>query len=191
MDLRFIFQLSTTRFLTSRQRNKGTVKIFGDGKQWSCSPSSPLTTVSDDEQLLYGNKRFPRLIQRAHQLLEELVQVNERIYDAITNPNPDADADANAAPNSPKSDYEDRSLSAFVEEKMTLEQAPQEDIDTVKYIMDAMFAKTAGTSIDRYGVHEASREEEDWDYTECNFRTRGCFADVIAYHLDKIDSINR
>ena len=57
-------------------------------------------------------------------------------------------------------------LFEFVEDKMKRES--REDINTVKDMMDAMFAKSAGTLIDMYSVNEVSREEKNWEYTECN-----------------------
>lgn len=168
------------RSLTHQQREAGTVTIFGDGKQWTLSGAGhDLHNESDMGQ------RYPRLIRRSQSLWNELLAVNDILCGTGAQRGLLPHSDKRGCPSGIP---QDMALSAFIEQKMVLE--PKEDIDTVKNIMDSIFAKTAGTSIDMYGVNEASREEHDWDYTECNFRTKGCFADLVAFHIDRIHEIN-
>jgi len=79
-------------------------------------------------------------------------------------------------------------LSTFVESNMTLlESSSPEDIHTVQDILDAVFAKTAGSSMDRYGVQDAKGEKSRiGTIRTVIFERRG----VLTYHLDKIQASN-
>lgn len=83
----------------------------------------------------------------------------------------------------------DMSLSKFVE--LQMKGRSLEETATVTSIIDAIYAKTAGTSATYFGMNEGSREELNWDYEDCNFRTKNCFAEVIDYFRGEIDRINK
>jgi monoamine oxidase len=51
-------------------------------------------------------------------------------------------------------------------------------------VLDAVFARTAGTGISRYGVAEAAREEYQWKYGDENYRLKGSYAELV----DKLTS---
>lgn len=113
------------------------------------------------------------LIAEAEDIWTELCNVGERVIDNCKNsPLPD-----------------DMRLSEFI--KIKMKGRSPEDIATVKSIVDAIYAKTAGTSITCFGVNEGSREELNWDYSDCNFRTKHCFAELVEYLRCEIDSINK
>lgn len=82
----------------------------------------------------------------------------------------------------------DMSILDFIHKEMEFDD--KSDLEIVVGIVDAMFARTAGSNITSFGLLEAGREENDWDYSECNFRSAGCFGDLIKCHLDKISKIN-
>mmetsp|Transcript_14897 Transcript_14897/g.28005 ORF Transcript_14897/g.28005 Transcript_14897/m.28005 type:complete len:862 (-) Transcript_14897:2613-5198(-) len=84
---------------------------------------------------------------------------------------------------------DDMCLSKFVD--LQMKGRSPEDIATVTLIIDAMYAKTAGTSTMFYGLNEGHREESNWDYEECNFRTKRCFGEIIEYFRSEIDRINK
>jgi hypothetical protein len=85
----------------------------------------------------------------------------------------------------------DMSLDAFVDEQLNEKEFSEEDATTIKHVIESMFSNTAATSNKFMGVHEASREEWNWEYTESNFRSEQCFAEFISYYLDQIDKINQ
>ena len=149
-----------TNSLTQVQRKFSLVKIFGSGKCWDLQ--NPSTGTEDR----YGN-----LIVRAEQVWDEIYAIGDTIMPGQESPIP-----------------QDVSLSTFIEQKMKGE--PIEDIESVKSIIDAVYCKTAGSSVDHFGVNEACREETSWDYTESNFRTGECFAEFILHYLKEIDRIN-
>jgi hypothetical protein len=160
-------QRSLTKPLSTTKRNKGHVQVFGDGKCWNLRDTT--TTSSSDS-------RFLPLVRKAQQLWGELVEISENFSGQ-------EESHLTIIP-------EDKSLAAFVDERMASE-SDADNVATVKSILEAMFANTAGSSNDSYGVNEASREDSTWDYAESNYRTEGCFAELITHHLDEIDQINR
>jgi Monoamine oxidase len=84
---------------------------------------------------------------------------------------------------------DDMCLLQFVE--LQMKGRSYEDKATVTSLIDAIFAKTAGTSTMCFGMNEGSREELNWDYEDCNFRTNSCFAELIEYFRVEIDRINK
>ena len=83
----------------------------------------------------------------------------------------------------------DMSVSSFVEQQMG-RSSSNEEIEKVKHIIDALYARTAASSGECYGSNKACREELNWDYTETNFRTEGCFSELIVHYMKEIDRIN-
>lgn len=166
--------------LTTKQRNNtNTVKIFRGGKCWDLRGNDNHINhnmMTSSLQAAIQQQHYGRLISKALSIWGELCDLGENFL-------------MTEGQDIPK----DKPLSEFIEEIMTGddEQFSLKDIDTVKSIIDALYAKTAGTSISKYGVNEASREENNWDYTESNFRTNKCFAELIKYYMDEINDVNR
>jgi hypothetical protein len=172
-DHAFTQRSLTKPLLTTTKRNKGHIKMFGDGKCWDLRDTTTTTTTTTASS---SDSRFPSLVRKSQQLWGELIEISESYY-------------KQEEASHPTIIPEDASLAAFVEEKMASES--DADIATVISILEAQFANTSGSSSDSYGVNEASREDFMWDYAESNYRTEGCFAEFINYHLDEIDQINR
>ena len=158
-----------TTLLLDEQRKSPLVKVFGDGKCWDLKYQRPSSDYGDGE-------RYGMLIQKANEIWDD-------IYSLGISMNND-DENNHEIPPIPL----DMSLSKFVEQKMKC--SSKDDVETVKSIIDAIYAKTAGSSVNKYGVNEGCREELNWDYTESNFRTKECFAEIIHHYLQQIESIN-
>ena len=138
------------------------VKVFGDGQLWS---------LRQGEEEIEEGERFPRLMKKAAHIWQtlggECGLVRSNCHQFI-----------------PK----DASVSNYVEEKMKFDSA--EDIKSIKAIIDALYAKVAGTTIEYLGCNEASREDWNWEYGEQNFRTKDCFSDIIMHYMNEITKIN-
>lgn len=176
----------TTRRLTSslskKQRESSISKIFGDGQFWDlnqqstylhCSSSSSSSKNNEEEKEI---SRYGSLIQIANEIWADVVCSVED--DAILPGCHRATMPINF----------DISISTFIEQRM--EGSTKEDTESVKLIIDAIYANTAGTSVDEFGKNETRREDNNWDYSECNFRTKQCFAEIIHHYLEEIESIN-
>ena len=148
-------------FLSAEVKARGEhVKVFGDGRCWNLRGG------------VERDARFPMLVKRAEQIWDDLIMIGEQAPTTVNR---------RGIPG-------DMSLADFVEQQTQADAA--EDVETVKAIMDAMFVKTAGSDMDVYGVNEASREEWMWEYTESNWRTEGCFSEVVTHYLKEIEEIN-
>lgn len=88
---------------------------------------------------------------------------------------------------------QDMSLDEFIEDQLSNGEdgLGREDVERVKQILESMFSNTAGSSNKFMGIHEASREEWNWEYSESNFRLEHCFNEFIFYYLDRIAKINQ
>ena len=116
---------------------------------------------------LKSNERIPKLLQTVKYVWEKICQVSEGEIQCSSL---------------------DVSVAEFIQNIM--DGDTESDIYIVKSIVDAMFARTAGSTIESYGLLEASREENNWEYYECNFRTENCFGDLILHYLDEIKNVN-
>lgn len=155
---------SLTDSFSEKKRKSSHIKIFGDGRCWDLKDPSP---DHDDSEQSYG-----ALIKKSNEVWNKIYSVGNDVL---------SDKEVPIPP--------DMSLSSFVEQNM--EKSPKNEIDTVKFILDAVYAKTAGSSVDDYGVNEGCREELNWDYSESNFRSKKCFAEFINHYLEEIESINK
>jgi monoamine oxidase len=155
-----------TASLSARQRKSSLIKIFGGGRCWDLK-NPHRDTDNDSDGQSYG-----LLIKKANEVWDELYSVGDDVL---------SDRKGSIPP--------DMSLSTFIEQKM--EGSSKDEVDAVKQILDAVYAKTAGSSLENYGVNEACKEELSWDYTESNFRTERCFAEIVNHYLEQIESINR
>jgi hypothetical protein len=87
----------------------------------------------------------------------------------------------------------DMSLAQFVHEQLggDTDNLSNDDLAKIELILECMFSNTAASCNEFLGIHEASREEWNWEFTESNFRSEQCFAEFIQYYLDRIDQINK
>lgn len=136
------------------------IKIFIDDKCWGTTSA------------LNSNERIPLLIQKVKHVWERLCQISEGVMEN----------------NKIHGSMLDVSVAEFIQSIMKMDN--ESDILIIKSIVDAMFARTAGSTIDSFGLIEASREENNWDYSECNFRTKDCFGELIIHYLDEIKNLN-
>jgi monoamine oxidase len=149
------------RSSTRCQSRENRVKVFAEGRLFDWREMSNHCDSSD----------FPSLFQTACEIWDTLIDINKPMDSGEEVP-------------------KDKSLDDFVSEQLAGKCTDQKSIETVKGILEALFANTAASDNQHYGVHEASREEEAWDYSECNFRTKQCFAELIVHCLAEIDTIN-
>ena len=161
----FVLRNSTTSLSDRGLGNVDIVKIFGEGRCWDLRPTGGHSSTSKERD--YGD-----LVKKANEIWDEIYSIGTGILPG---------GDIFVPP-------QDMALSDFTEKHMR--GSSREDVGHVKMILDAVYARTAGTSIDFYGVNEACREELTWDYTESNFRTKNCFAEIIQHYLEEIESIN-
>lgn len=153
-----------TTSLTAKQTNSSLVKIFNNGKCWDLNDPK----IGDGG----GEQGYGCLIEKANEVWEQIYSLGDCIL-----------------PNNEAPIPSDKSLSSFIEDKMN--GCAKSEIDAVKQIIDVIYAKTAGSSVEYYGVNEACREEMNWDYTESNFRTEHCFAELIDHYLKEVECINK
>jgi Flavin containing amine oxidoreductase len=164
-ELEPTFDLSQMPPGEADNRCRRRVKIFGNDRLWDLHAAM---SKEDGESGL-----FSRSMQTARSLWERLCNIAEGLDGR--------DSRISSIP-------DDMSLGAYVESQMVGSSTQQ--VTLVKNILDAMFAATHASTIDHYGVNEASREECNWDYTESNWRTKLCFLEVIDHYLSRIDSVN-
>ena len=169
-----------TKRLSQEQRDSGPVRIFyqdqlfpyGDNHHHHDTVS---TTTTD-------NVEFPKLMERARQLWNDVCAIADTYKSDKKNNNTN-----NEIP-------PDMSLEAFVRQRLTNDDSSstvnESQIDVILQILETLYANTAASSKESYGIHEASREEGEWDYTECNFRTAFVFADLVKHYLNEMDRIN-
>jgi len=152
--------------LPAEQRQTSHVQVFLDGR---CHP------LKRQEGEDYED-RIELLLQQANKIWQAVQSFSERINDGEW-----------------KDLGQDMSLDSFVDDQLRMESTTfsSEDVDTIKLILESLFSNTAGTSNALLGVHEAAREEFNWDFTESNFRTEYCFAEFVKYYLNRIDQLNQ
>ena len=158
-----------TKLLSADKRQSGHVKIFGKGQLLDLRGGNRQDPSMQDT-------RLSKCLRRAEQLWEELIEIAENIYEK-------SDDWIFSIP-------QDQSLQQFAYQRLEQDKILQEDQEFILGILESLFANTAGSSNDHYGVNEASREEYAWEYTERNFRTRHCFGELISHYLDEIEANN-
>jgi len=146
--------------LKSLDKKNDHIMIYVENKCWGLSSA------------LKSNERIPMLLRKVKYVWERVCDVSEGAMEQNEIPCTSMDV----------------SIADFIE--TMIEMDTESDIRTVKSIVDAMFARTAGSTLDSYGLLEGSREENNWDYSECNFRTKDCFGDLILHYLDEIERVN-
>jgi hypothetical protein len=165
-------QRRSSLLLTTERRNMPHVQICIGGR---CYP------LQHQYHQVNSTSTFSNEQNRVHQLIR---QVNN-----IWNNLQDISEDTKTGVKS----YRDMSLDKFIEEQLCHDEGnlSDDDIETVKQIIECLYSNTAGSSNMFMGVCEASREEYNWEYTESNFRSGQCFAEFIKYYLDRIAEINK
>jgi len=152
-----------TSSMSQKRRESSPVKIFGNGECWDLN--------NPESKRGMRKSNYGKLISKAKELWDQIYEIGEC-------------ATENASKGLP-----DKSLSAFIEERMS--GSDEIEIEAVKSIIDAVYAKTAGTTVGDYSVNEGGREESFWDYGESNWRSSKCFADIVNCYLHSIECINK
>ena len=158
--------------LTTEQRTMPHVQICIGGR---CYPLQPqYHQVSSTSTFSNEQNRVHQLIRQVNNIWNNLQDINEDTKTEIKS-------------------YRDMSLDKFIEEQLSHDEGnlSDDDIETVKQIIECLYSNTAGSSNMFMGVSEARREEYNWEYTESNFRPGQCFAEFIKYYLDRIAEINK
>ena len=157
--------------LPAEQRQTSHIQVFVNGRCYPLKESPGNNECSDEFSL----DRTHGLIRQAQRIWQALQTISERVDSGCT-----------------LDDIgHDMSLDEFVDDQLNGKEFSEEDTITIKHIIESMFSNTAATSNKFMGVHEASREEWNWEYTESNFRSEQCFAEFISYYLDEIERINQ
>ena len=164
--------------LSEEQRRASHVQIFMDGK---CHPlqepgngfgTTPITSKMDTNTV-------QQLVRRANHTWQNLQYISESVHSR------------NGVDQGIKHG-QDMSLEEFIEDQLSDEadHLACEEVEKIKQILESIYSNTAGTCNKFLGIHEASREEFNWEYTESNFRLEQCFNEFIKYYLDRIAQIN-
>jgi hypothetical protein len=157
--------------LTTEQRNIPHVQICIGGR---CYPlQHRYHQVSSTSPFSNEQNRVHQLIRQTNNIWNNLQDITEDTKTGVKS-------------------YRDMSLDKFIEGQLCHEEGnvSDDDIETVKQIIECLYSNTAGSSNKFMGVYEANREECNWEYTESNFRSGQCFAEFIKYYLDRIAEIN-
>ncbi|KAL7576421.1 hypothetical protein ACA910_018225 [Epithemia clementina (nom. ined.)] len=145
------------------------------------------------------NNKFPELLQRAKNIWAEICLIHDNFKTGKEIP---ADLSMEAfvrryltkkhTSSSPSSfSFNNDAVEAAVPvEEEKVDDDGDSDTAVLLSLLEAMYANTAASHNGVYGIWEASREEEEWDYSEHNFRTPHLFADLIQYYLNQVDAIN-
>jgi len=174
----FVQRKSSLR-LSAEQRLTPHIYIFLDGQ--CCPLQEPQTHQDNDPFTSETEQNHTRqLIRRANHIWQTLQSISEEV---------DSPDDCNR---SIKYKH-DISLDEFIEDQLTQEEdhLTAENIEKVKLILESLYSNTAGSSNMFLGIHEASREEWNWEYTESNFRSEHCFNEFISYYIGRIAKINK
>jgi len=158
--------------LSEEQRKTAHVEVFMDD---NFCPLKENQKVHHSESDSTSNIR--KLIRRANYIWQNLQDISEELSESEN-----------------EVKYgRDMSLDDFVEDQLSNggEQLTAEEIEKVKRLLDSFYSNTAGSSNTDLGIHEASREEWSWEYTESNFRLEKCFNEFVRYYLDRIAEINQ
>ena len=155
-------QLPSYKEHRKSENDNDHVKLFGDEQLWSLRQGG--------KEIDKGG-RFSRLMRKAKQIWQSLEKRSNSVRSSGLQFVP-----------------KDTSVSKYVEEKM--EYSSAEDLKSVKKIIDVLYAKVAGTTVEYLGCNEGSREDSNWEYGERNFRTKGSFSDIIMHYVDEIQKIN-
>jgi hypothetical protein len=168
-----------TKSLTKEQRNNPHVQIFLDGECYPVEHGFFGTQLKHKSESSTTSGRMKRLIRRAQEIWQNVQSIRDQVHATI-------DEDANPI-------IRDMSLEQFIRDQLENGDDPSltgEDYLILEQILESMFSNTWSTSNKYLGVHEASREDWNWDYTQTNFRTQHCFNELLAYYLKKIETIN-
>jgi len=164
--------------LPEEQRKTSHVQIFIDGQ---CYPMQDHQDHHGSKKSSFEteNNRIQPLIQRANHIWQNLQSISEEV------------GSTNDITKGVKYGR-DMSLDEFIEDQLSNEgdNLTSEDVEKVKQILESLYSNTAGSSNKFLGVHEASREEWNWEYTESNFRLEQCFNEFVKYYVDRITHIN-
>ena len=158
--------------LTEEQRKMPHVEVFMDD---NFCPLNANQKVHQSDSSQTSNIR--KLIRRANFIWQNLQDISEELSESEN-----------------EVKYgRDMSLDDFVEDQLSNggEELTAEEIQKVKKLLESFYSNTAGSSNYDLGIHEASREEWSWEYTESNFRLEKCFNEFIEYYLNRIAEINQ
>ena len=166
--------------LSEEQRNTPHVEIFMDGKCYPMRDHPGDDHESTRRSSETENNRIHPLLQRANHIWHNLQNISEEVNSTNAKKNGVAYG-------------RDMSLDEFIEDQLSNnggDDLTSEEVEKVKQILESVYSNTAGTSNKFLGIHEASREEWNWEYTESNFRLEQCFNEFVKYYLDRIAQIN-
>jgi hypothetical protein len=165
--------------LSEEQRKTPHVEIFIDGKCYPMQDHPGDDRGSERRSSETENNRIQQLLQRANHIWQNLQYISEEVNS--TNDK-----------NSGVTYGRDMSLDEFIDDQLSNEggNLTSEEVEKVKQILESVYSNTAGSSNKFLGIHEASREEWNWEYTESNFRLEQCFNEFVKYYLDRITQIN-
>lgn len=166
--------------LTKEQRNNPHVQIFLGGECHPVEHGFFGTQVDGNNGSSATGVRMKRLIRRAQELWQNVQSVRDQVHATL-------DKDANPI-------IRDMSLEQFIRDQLENDDGPsstREDYVIVEQILESMFSNTWSTSNKYLGVHEVSREDWNWNFTQTNFRTQQCFNELLAYYVKRIETINQ
>ena len=160
--------------LTKEQRMMPHVEVFMNGTFCPMQDRHGETKSSSEVN------RIRKSIQRASNIWQNLQSISQEL-------NSKSDAENGVKYG------RDMSLDEFVEYELSdgEENLTGKEVEDVKQLLECVYSNTAGTSNKCLGIHEASREEWNWEYTESNFRLKKCFNEFIEYYLDRVIQINQ
>jgi hypothetical protein len=166
--------------LPEEQRNTPHVEIFMNGKCYPMQDHPGDDHGSERRSSETENNCIRPLLQRANHIWHNLQNISAEVNSTNDKENGVAYG-------------RDMSLDEFIEDQLFNnggDHLTSEEVEKIKQILESVYSNTAGTSNKFLGIHEASREEWNWEYTESNFRLEQCFNEFVTYYLDRIDQIN-
>ncbi|KAG7339261.1 amine oxidase [Nitzschia inconspicua] len=166
-------QRQNSLLLCPEQRQKSHIQLILDGQCHPILGKDDPTKSSRSGDVQIGRK--VALMDRVNEIWQNLQYISEMMETGKVEDLP-----------------RDMSLEEYVNEKLNScnDVVSNEDIQKIKQLLECMYANTAGTSLEHFGIHEASREENNWEYTECNWRTQHVFAEFIEYYISRIQKVN-